>query len=259
MEQACRSRAARAQAFASPPLLTWATAAALCVPAARAGAHDSVAPAQRVYEGVDTRGTATVHSRATGAARRERRDRSLAREGGRPKQEASSWYCTVCTASSSCCSASGPIVDGWRITQQAREGANFDAIGPDRYLMALGALMLLAGLWRLLRGPEPQTETAAAVPDRDAGARSSLLVTVALLVGFALLVPVLGFSPTCFLFLTVLLRVLGGWTWWRSLALPRRSRSHFTWPSSGSPICRCPKGISGSETSPKTWEKRQCR
>ena len=113
----------------------------------------------------------------------------------------------------------GSVVDGWRITKQAREGANFDAIGPDRYLMALGTLMLLAGLWRLLRGPEPQTETAAAVPDRDAGARSSLLVTVALLVGFALLVPVLGFSPTCFLFLTVLLRVLGGWTWWRSLGV----------------------------------------
>ena len=34
------------------------------------------------------------------------------------------------------------VVDGWRIAQQAREGANFDAIGPDRYLMALGALML---------------------------------------------------------------------------------------------------------------------
>lgn len=114
----------------------------------------------------------------------------------------------------------GSVVDGWRITRQAREGANFDAIGPDRYLMALGVLMLLAGLWRLLRGPEPQTEMmSAAVPDRVGGARSNLLVTVALLVGFALLVPVLGFSPTCFLFLTVLLRVLGGWTWWRSLGV----------------------------------------
>jgi hypothetical protein len=43
------------------------------------------------------------------------------------------------------------------------------------------------------------------------------VLTVAMLVGFALLVPVLGYSPTCFLFLVAQLRVLGGWAWWRSL------------------------------------------
>jgi hypothetical protein len=107
------------------------------------------------------------------------------------------------------------LADGWRIAQQAREGANFDAIGPDRYLIALGAAMLAAGLWRLLREPPPETETEAAVPDRDAGATSSLLLTLAMLVAFALLVPVLGFSPTCFLFVAAQLRVLGGWSWWR--------------------------------------------
>jgi hypothetical protein len=108
------------------------------------------------------------------------------------------------------------VADGWRIAQQAREGANFDAIGPDRYLIALGAMMLLAGLWRLLREPPPET---VAVPDRDAGATSNLLLTLALIVGFALLVPVLGFSPTCFLFLAAQLRVLGGWSWWLSLGV----------------------------------------
>ena len=111
------------------------------------------------------------------------------------------------------------VADGWRIAQQAREGANFDAIGPDRYLIALGALMLLAGLWRLLRGPELQIETAAAVTDRDPGATSNLLLTLAQLVAFALLVPVLGFGPTCFLFVAAQLRVLGGWTWWRSFGV----------------------------------------
>jgi hypothetical protein len=111
------------------------------------------------------------------------------------------------------------VADGWRIAQQAREGANFDAIGPDRYLIALGAAMLLAGLWRLLRGPPQQTDREAAVPDRDAGATWSLLLTLAMLVAFALLVPVLGFSPTCFLFVAAQLRVLGGWSWWLSLAV----------------------------------------
>ena len=109
------------------------------------------------------------------------------------------------------------VADGWRIAQQAREGANFDAIGPDRYLIALGAIMLLGGLWRLLHGSQPEAEIAAAATSADAGALSHLVLTVSMLVGFALLVPVLGFSPTCFLFLVAQLRVLGGWVWWRSL------------------------------------------
>jgi Tripartite tricarboxylate transporter TctB family len=111
------------------------------------------------------------------------------------------------------------LADGWRIAQEAREGANFDAIGPDRYLIALGAIMLLAGLWRLLRGAPSQTEAPAVATDRDAGATSNLLLTLAMLVSFALLVPVLGFSPTCFLFVAAQLRVLGGWSWWLSLAV----------------------------------------
>jgi hypothetical protein len=111
------------------------------------------------------------------------------------------------------------IADGWRIAQQAREGANFDAIGPDRYLIGLGAAMLLAGLWRLLRGLPPESDVATVVPDRDGKATAHLLLTLAMLVAFALLVPVLGFSPTCFLFLAAQLRVLGGWSWWRSLGV----------------------------------------
>jgi hypothetical protein len=111
------------------------------------------------------------------------------------------------------------VVDGWRIAQQAREGANFDAIGPDRYLMALGALMLSAGVWRLLSRAEPYTKPQTAIPDRDAGATWKLALTLGMLAAFAALVPVLGFSLTCFLFLAAQLRVQGDWPWWLSLAV----------------------------------------
>jgi hypothetical protein len=109
------------------------------------------------------------------------------------------------------------FADGWRIARQAREGANFDAIGPDRYLMGLGALMLAAGLWHLL------SRTAAAEPqsvadERNAGAMWSLVLTLAMLAGFALAVPYLGFGPTCFLFLAAQLRLLGHWSWWLIVA-----------------------------------------
>ena len=108
------------------------------------------------------------------------------------------------------------VVDGWRIAQQAREGANFDAIGPDRYLLALGVLMLGAGLWRLFGRPELEAEPEVAVGDRAAGMTSSLMLTLAMLAGFAALTPVLGFSLACVLFLAAQLRLLGSWPWWKS-------------------------------------------
>ena len=107
------------------------------------------------------------------------------------------------------------IVDAMRITSQAREGANFDAIGPDRYLLAIGVLMLGAGLWCLLRPEQtglvpPGDSEASAVP-----ITSRLVLTLAMLVGFAALVPIVGFSLACLLFLAAHLRLLSGWPWWK--------------------------------------------
>ncbi len=111
------------------------------------------------------------------------------------------------------------VVDGWRIAQQAREGANFDAIGPDRYLIALGALMLVAGLWRLLSRQELVRGAETAASDRASGTRPHMVLTTGMLAGFALGVPLLGFFPACLLFLTAQLRLLGSWSWWMSFAV----------------------------------------
>jgi hypothetical protein len=109
------------------------------------------------------------------------------------------------------------LADGWRISQQAREAANFDAIGPDRYLLALGFLLLAAGLWRLLGSAQVDAERRD-----DAGEAPSmgshLALTLVLLAAFAALTPVLGFSLACLLFLAAQLQLLGRWPWWRSAA-----------------------------------------
>jgi hypothetical protein len=105
------------------------------------------------------------------------------------------------------------LADGWRIASQAREGANFDAIGPDRYLMALGALMIAAGVWSLLGRMQPQTAA-----QHDGGAAWSLVLTLGMLASFVLALPYLGFAPACFLFIAAQLRLLGRWPWWRCLA-----------------------------------------
>ena len=51
------------------------------------------------------------------------------------------------------------------------------------------------------------------------GATSKLVLTLGMLAAFAVLVPVLGFSLTCFLFLAAQLRVQGDWPWWLSLGV----------------------------------------
>jgi hypothetical protein len=108
------------------------------------------------------------------------------------------------------------MVDGWRVAEQARPTGNFDAIGPDRYMMGLGALMLIAGLWRFLSRPETE-------PQGRAGTSSDELPTLSLALGlfaaFAFAVPYIGYSPACFLFLAALLWVLSGWPWWKAIAV----------------------------------------
>ena len=110
------------------------------------------------------------------------------------------------------------LIDGSRIAYYAREGANFDAIGPDRYLLALGVVMLTAGLWRLLsRTPDADALRGPNAPPVAITPR--LVLTLALLAGFAGLAPVIGFSLACLLFLTLQLRLQSSWPWWKSAAV----------------------------------------
>ncbi|MBO0763097.1 MAG: tripartite tricarboxylate transporter TctB family protein [Hyphomicrobiaceae bacterium] len=108
------------------------------------------------------------------------------------------------------------LADGWRISQQDRRAANFDAVGPDRYLLALGLLMLAAGLWRLLgaRQAEPQPQQSAM--GVSASVASQLILTLVTLAAFAALIPVLGFSLASPLFLAAQLQLLGAWAWWKN-------------------------------------------
>jgi hypothetical protein len=108
------------------------------------------------------------------------------------------------------------IADGWRILQEDRAAASFDAIGPDGFLAGLGALMLLAGLWRLLSRADTEVGASGEAQSREP---PILMITLALFAAFAFAVPYLGFSLACFLFLAAQLWVLSGWAWWKVLAV----------------------------------------
>lgn len=105
----------------------------------------------------------------------------------------------------------GSLPEAWRITRDVRQGANFDAVGPDRYLLALGVLMLLVGTWMAWRPPADDA-TGPAPPHVGA----TFFLTMAMLAALAAAMPYLGFPIASFVFMTVMFHRFGGWSWMRS-------------------------------------------
>src|SRR5581483_6609347 len=97
------------------------------------------------------------------------------------------------------------FADAWRISVQARESANFDAIGPDRYLLALGVVLFIGGAWSLLRRPSPAAPSTQ-VNAEPGEVSSTLVLTLGLVAGFAALMPLIGFSLAC-------------WPWWKTIVV----------------------------------------
>jgi hypothetical protein len=117
------------------------------------------------------------------------------------------------------------IAEGWHIERDVRAGSNFDAVGPDRYLMAIGALLLVLGLWLSLR---PLQLGEKAHNDRlPADVRINLFVTLGMLAAFTLAIPYAGFTLGCFVFLTVLFHRLSDWSWVRSALTAAASSAIF--------------------------------
>ncbi len=110
------------------------------------------------------------------------------------------------------------FADAWRISVQARESANFDAIGPDRYLLALGVVLFIGGAWSLLRRPSPAAPSTQ-VNAEPGEVSSTLVLTLGLVAGFAALMPLIGFSLACLVFLVLQLWLLAGWPWWKTIVV----------------------------------------
>jgi hypothetical protein len=117
------------------------------------------------------------------------------------------------------------LVEGWHITQVAREGGNFDAVGPDRYLMGVGVALLGLGLWLAINPPQLSKE--AEDYRLPADVKTNLIVCLGMLAAFTLALPYTGFTLGCFVFLAVLFKRLGNWSWARSTAAAAISAAVF--------------------------------
>jgi len=108
-------------------------------------------------------------------------------------------------------------LDSWRITSVVRETASFDSVGPDRYLLIISILMIVLGLglaWRpRLAGEFNIWSDVRRWPPAD-----YLLVGI-ILAAFVFAIPYIGFSIASLVFFVTVYRLLGDWSWPRTLAL----------------------------------------
>lgn len=89
------------------------------------------------------------------------------------------------------------IYGGWDLWQRDREDAMFDALGPDRYLMLLGGLLLLCGLIIALGRSAPVHTEAEGEKEPFFGPP----VTFTILLGlYTIGIMVIGYTLSTFLF-----------------------------------------------------------
>jgi hypothetical protein len=87
--------------------------------------------------------------------------------------------------------------DGWRLWRDERGDGMFDVLGPDRYIILMGGLLMLSGLIIALSKP---AYAVAGGEEEERGSHRVPFVFVALLAVYALITPLLGYTGATFLF-----------------------------------------------------------
>jgi len=108
------------------------------------------------------------------------------------------------------------IWDGLRVTREMREISSFDAIGPDRYLMGVGVLLIVAGVLYLIFAPPPEPPDTPADAPRPLGLPMWLVLT-ALMLGYAGAILAAGYAVATALYFVLALRVMGIESWRRTI------------------------------------------
>jgi hypothetical protein len=105
------------------------------------------------------------------------------------------------------------IYDGYRIQEHVRRPGMFDEIGPDRYIMVLGILLVVLGLSYLISVQRTRTaERGATAPASAEPLPPPQRITVELLFAFAayvLIVPVTGYLLATLLFFGLSYWIMG--------------------------------------------------
>lgn len=89
--------------------------------------------------------------------------------------------------------------DGWRLWHDDRGDGMFDVLGPDRYIILMGGLLALCGIIIALSKPAYALAGGEDEAEEKGNHRVPFVFT-AVLVVYALIIPVLGYTGATFLF-----------------------------------------------------------
>lgn len=107
------------------------------------------------------------------------------------------------------------LIDSWRIMKWVRPDAFFDGIGPDGYLAVVSAIMILLGIALTVRSKiEGETSDWS---DLRRWPPADYLIVAVILALYIVAIPIAGFSFSCLLFFVALYKLLGGWSWGRTV------------------------------------------
>jgi putative tricarboxylic transport membrane protein len=112
------------------------------------------------------------------------------------------------------------ILDGFRVTREYRASAVFDDIGPDRYAIAVGAILALLGiaLIAMARGASASTSATPDNEERQSARIPPFVAIPLLLAGHIAVMPWVGYTLSTLLFMMVMFYVAGVRPLPRSLA-----------------------------------------
>lgn len=103
--------------------------------------------------------------------------------------------------------------DGYRIASTLRRPGVYDGLGPDRYLMAVGLLVLILGVALAVQGAREFHQKAPEVAGEQASTRHLWLL--AAICGYVALIWLLGYAIATFAFFVATLWIMGqrDWRW----------------------------------------------
>ena len=89
------------------------------------------------------------------------------------------------------------IWSGWSLWQSERSASMFDALGPDRYIIFIGGLLILAGICIGLGASAPSANAGREESGKSYVTPAGFLIALSV---YALAIPWLGYTISTFLF-----------------------------------------------------------
>lgn len=108
------------------------------------------------------------------------------------------------------------IIEGLRLGSRLRQPGFYDVVGPDRYAIGIGALLVISGIIYFLSQLRRRTVTNEPIAERgneEKGMLFKVIGIVGILVLYAVLMPIVGYLLASIIFFLLVFKIFGVRSW----------------------------------------------